>query len=174
MALRTPMRRRRLLLITPSSAAAATNSQWWTAVHPQRRRPAHPSPKPLPDQIPIGRRTARQRPAGSFLGGFRTPAPLPLDRSPRAGIRNPSRLRSFAGPRLNPEVRPTYCGPSGVGHSGRLPHSGTHSGPASRFVSFDESFFRQEDRLLRDFGSREPQPAHPAPCKGQSITEFAV
>jgi len=46
------------------------------------------------------RHTARQRPAGSFLEGFRTPAPSPADRSRRAGIRNPSRqppLRSICG-----------------------------------------------------------------------------
>src|SRR5438477_6085905 len=38
--------------------------------------------------------------------------------SPSVGSRAAAerRLRSFAGPRLNPEVLPTYCGPSGVGH----------------------------------------------------------
>jgi hypothetical protein len=58
---------------------------------------------------PHRRRTTRQRPAGSFLGGFRTATPPPADRSRRAGIRNPSREPSFAsGPRrmLTPAVVP--------------------------------------------------------------------
>ena len=40
---------------------------------------------------------AHRLPAGSFIGGFRTPAPLArVDRSRWAGIRNPNRKRSFA------------------------------------------------------------------------------
>src|SRR5262249_26352623 len=40
---------------------------------------------------------AHRLPAGSFIGGFRTPAPLArVDRSRWAGIRNPNRMRSLA------------------------------------------------------------------------------
>src|SRR5262249_26016521 len=39
---------------------------------------------------------AHRLPAGSFIGGFRTPAPLArVDRSRWAGIRNPNRKRSL-------------------------------------------------------------------------------
>src|SRR4051812_1246844 len=58
-----------------------------------------PSPAPAETAArsnPHRRQTAHQRPAGSFLGGFRTPALTTADRSSRAGIRNPSRKRLFA------------------------------------------------------------------------------
>jgi hypothetical protein len=45
---------------------------------------------------PHRRPTAHRCPAGSFFGGFRTPASIPVNRSRRAGIRNPSRLRSIS------------------------------------------------------------------------------
>jgi len=44
---------------------------------------------------PHRRQTPTQRPAGSFLGGFRTPALTRADRSERAGIRNPSPKLTF-------------------------------------------------------------------------------
>jgi len=49
---------------------------------------------------------AHRLPAGSFIGGFRTPAPLAqVDRSRWAGIRNPNRNRTFT-PR--PEERASF------------------------------------------------------------------
>ena len=45
------------------------------------------------------RPTAHRCPAGSFFGGFRTPAPLTwVDRSRPAGIRNPLRRRQCVHP----------------------------------------------------------------------------
>jgi hypothetical protein len=50
------------------------------------------APAPNPHRPP----SAHRLPAGSFIGGFPTPAPLPrVDRSHRAGIRNPSREQTF-------------------------------------------------------------------------------
>ena len=49
-------------------------------------------PAPNPHRPP----SAHRLPAGAFIGGFPTPAPLPrVDRSRRAGIRNPSRFQTF-------------------------------------------------------------------------------
>ena len=45
-------------------------------------------------------------PAGSFLGGFRTPAPVPADRSPRAGTRNPSPKLPFRAHKTSAAVSP--------------------------------------------------------------------
>src|SRR5207245_4802603 len=61
--------------------------------------PTTAAPAPNPHRPP----SAHRLPAGSFIGGFLTPAPLPrVDRSRRAGIRNPSRPRTsceiHAGP----------------------------------------------------------------------------
>ena len=46
-------------------------------------------------EIPIDR---RRSPAGSCLGGFRTPAPCPDARPAMAGIRKPSPYQSLSGP----------------------------------------------------------------------------
>jgi len=51
----------------------------------QQPRSASAEPPTVADSLRV---TLRALP---FLGGFRSPAPLPLDRSPRAGMRNPSR-----------------------------------------------------------------------------------
>jgi hypothetical protein len=65
---------RRSCNIAPSTAAAAPNSRLGSSIRRRRPRPAHPLPKPPPRQIPIDREAVRRVPAGSFLGGFRTPA----------------------------------------------------------------------------------------------------
>src|SRR5215472_9971682 len=57
-------------------------------------------PKPSPTKAsaapnPHRRPNAHRFPAGSFFGGFRTPALYRVDRSRRAGIRNPLRYRPF-------------------------------------------------------------------------------
>src|SRR5216684_297319 len=64
--------------LTPSTAAATTQAA--TQPNPHRRQPAQPAP------------------AGSFLGGFRTPAAAPVDRSRPAGIRNPTPTGLILGP----------------------------------------------------------------------------
>ena len=68
--LRTLMRRRGRFL---SSAAAASHSRRPAPISPQRRRPTRPPPKPLLNQIPINGEPLTSH-AGSFFGGFRTPA----------------------------------------------------------------------------------------------------
>jgi hypothetical protein len=62
------------------------------------RDPYIPSPgNAAVEPNPHRRLTAHRLPAGSFFGGFRTPAPsLRVDRSRQAGIRNPSRFRTLA------------------------------------------------------------------------------
>ena len=57
-------------------------------------RPADHLPNPPPHQIPIDGRPHRPAPAGSFLGGFRTPALSTGAWLRQAGIRNPSPKRS--------------------------------------------------------------------------------
>ena len=62
---------------------------------------------------PHRRQTPTQRPAASFLGGFRTPALTRADRSERAGIRNPSpeqpcRWRDLNAPKVEIATR-TYA-----------------------------------------------------------------
>ena len=80
--------------ITPSSTAAAASAQSSAAFTSRRSRENHPSPKPLPRQIPIGQPlTAVPRVRSS--GAFGRPPPYLGDRSRRAGIRNPSRQQPF-------------------------------------------------------------------------------
>src|SRR5215471_958095 len=55
-----------------------------------------PPANSLPRQISIDGQVLTRCPAGSFFGGFRTPAFLPGHRSRRAGIRNPNRSRTLA------------------------------------------------------------------------------
>src|SRR5207245_8525467 len=57
-------------------------------------RPAHHSPKPLPDQIPIDRRRPTMPPRVPSSGAFGRRHSAP-DRSRPAGIRNPSRKATF-------------------------------------------------------------------------------
>src|SRR5207244_13236272 len=66
-----------------------------------RPPPAKAAATPNPHRRP----TARRFPAGSFIGGFPTPAPCTRSIARAgAGIRNPSRFRTFAGPQ-SPTLR---------------------------------------------------------------------
>jgi len=79
--------------ITPSSTAAAASAQSSAAFISRRSWENHPSPKPLPRQIPIGQPPLSR---GFLLRGLSDAGPLTrVDRSRRAGIRNPSRKRPF-------------------------------------------------------------------------------
>jgi hypothetical protein len=83
--------------ITPSTATAATKSRPLSSLRRQLPRPEQPLPGTPPRQIPIDGRLLTQPPAGSFLGGFRTPKTTTSPRADRSrpdGIRNPSRLRT--------------------------------------------------------------------------------
>src|SRR5713226_10715312 len=74
------------------------NDQIATAiVGPTQTTPAGAAPTQDATQPnPHRRQAAQPAPAGSFLGGFRTPAAAPVDRSRPAGIRNPTPSRRFA------------------------------------------------------------------------------
>jgi hypothetical protein len=63
--------------IAPSTAAAATNFLPRSPIRHRLPRPAQPLRKTPPRQIPIVGRPPTRPPAGSFLGGFRTPAAAP-------------------------------------------------------------------------------------------------
>jgi hypothetical protein len=83
--------------ITPSSTAAAASAQSSAAFISCRSRENHPSPTPLPRQIPIDRQTIIAFPRVPSSEAFRRRPPI-LDRSlapGRAGIRNPSQLQTF-------------------------------------------------------------------------------
>jgi hypothetical protein len=63
--------------IAPSTADAATNFLPRSPIRHRLPRPAQPLHKTPPRQIPIVGRPPTRPPAGSFLGGFRTPAAAP-------------------------------------------------------------------------------------------------
>ena len=80
----------------PSSTPVAASPQSSAAFSPQqflaKPSPSNAAAEPNPHRRP----TAYRLPAGSFFGGFRTPASsLRVDGSCQAGIRNPSQNRSF-------------------------------------------------------------------------------
>ena len=86
---------------TPSTATAATNSRPLSSLRRQRPRPAQSPPTPPSHQIPIDTTRPPRVPSWEAFG--RRPS-APADRSPRAGIRNPSPLPTFAGPPGFPEA----------------------------------------------------------------------
>ena len=63
------------------ATAAPPSPQSSAALSAQRSAENHPPPKPLPRQIPIDGQALTALPAGSFFGGFPTPALYPVDRS---------------------------------------------------------------------------------------------
>jgi len=114
-------RRRVHFISAPSNVGrtSPTSRQSGRRVRQQRSVPHHqrlsalailrkPSPAKAPATPKPHRRPNHPHrfPAGSFFGGFRTPALYRVDRSRRAGIRNPSRKRPFAGPQWNREADP--------------------------------------------------------------------
>jgi hypothetical protein len=82
--------------IAPSTADAATNFLPRSPIRHRLPRPAQPLRKTPPRQIPIVGRPPTRPPAGSFLGGFRTPASsLRVHRS-RGPASETHRTRRFA------------------------------------------------------------------------------
>jgi hypothetical protein len=76
---------------TPVAISPPTNPSTTSIKPGPNAAPSRPQP-PNPHRPP----TSSPAPAGSFLGGFRTPAPrAPPAISPPAGIRNPSHERSL-------------------------------------------------------------------------------
>ena len=69
--------------IIPSSTAATLSPPPSAAFRSQRSQQNHPPANSLPRQIPIDGQVLTRCPAGSFFGGFRTPAFLPA--TARAG-----------------------------------------------------------------------------------------
>jgi len=118
-----PSRSRRRSYFIPAPPSVSTTSLISPRSGPRRRRqgpmryPQRLSASPISSKPssanaaawpnPHRRPTARRRPAGSFFGGFRTPAPLHrADCSCRAGIRNPYRKRSLDTDRGAGSIRP--------------------------------------------------------------------
>jgi hypothetical protein len=97
--------------IIASTAAATTNSRLGSSIRRHRLWPAYPLPKPPPRQIPIDRPSNPHRPeavhpapAGSFPGGFRTPALI--TRGQVTTGRHPKPFTTPAIDRPRPERRP--------------------------------------------------------------------
>src|SRR3954464_12523422 len=86
-----PMRCRRLLLNHTVEGSAGHQFSMMDGGPPLTTPPSPAPAETAAQSNPHRRQTAHQRPAGSFLGGFRTPALTTADRPSRAGIRNPSR-----------------------------------------------------------------------------------
>jgi hypothetical protein len=76
--------------IITSTAAATTNSRLGSSIRRHRLWPAYPLPKPPPRQIPIDRRLSTQPPRVPSWEAFGRRPSERVDRSRRAGIRNPS------------------------------------------------------------------------------------
>src|SRR5271169_254895 len=83
--------------IAPSTAAATTILALRSSIRRQLRRPAHPLPKPPPRQIPINGNRPHGPPRVPSWGAFGRRPSLRADRSPQAGIRNPSPKLPFQG-----------------------------------------------------------------------------
>ena len=92
-----------------SNAAGAHHSRSLTltsAVDPCSRV-SPPRGTPVRDaEIAIERPATELLPAGSFPGGFRTPAPRPVPTCATASIRNPSQNRPLLGERPKGSTRP--------------------------------------------------------------------
>ena len=108
--------------ITPSSTAAAASAQSSAAFISRRSCENYPSPKPLPRQIPIGQPPLSR---GFLLRGLSDAGPLNrVDRSRRAGIRNPSRKRPLPSGREEDEFAPGLLKTLSRTASRRLPDRG--------------------------------------------------
>ena len=81
--------------IITSTAAATTNSRLGSSIRRHRLWPAYPLPKPPPRQIPIDRRLSTQPPRVPSWEAFGRRPSERVDRSRRAGIRNPSPPRAI-------------------------------------------------------------------------------
>ena len=98
--------------IARSTAAATTILALRSSIRRQLRWPAHPQPKPPPRQIPIDGKSPHGPPRVPSWGAFGRRPSVRADRSPWAGIRNPSPSEPFrprtAKGRLESELRPVY------------------------------------------------------------------
>src|SRR5208283_5735278 len=83
--------------IAPPTAAATTILALRSSIPRQLRRPTHPLPKPPPRQIPINGNRPHGPPRVPSWGAFGRRPSLRADRSPQAGIRNPSPKLPFQG-----------------------------------------------------------------------------
>ena len=124
-------RRRARFIPVPASAGRRSRTSPQSSHRAQQQRPIrnHQRLSALSDlrkTIPGHSRSApnphsrpgvHRLPAGSFFGGFRTPALYRVDRSRRAGIRNPSRNRS-SGPSIKAEIfyQPAATATTGSGN----------------------------------------------------------
>jgi hypothetical protein len=82
--------------VTDQSCAAASSANTLIGV-------GCPHAPPSCANLHSARRSRRHRlpfPAGSFLGGFRTPATVQAASLPSAGIRNPQQFRKFVAPSI--------------------------------------------------------------------------
>ena len=87
--------------IALSTAAVAPNSPLRSSIRRRLRRPAHPQRRPPHRQIPIVRQPVTRPPRVPSWEAFGRRPSARADRSPRAGIRNPSPKLSFAVLDLN-------------------------------------------------------------------------
>ena len=101
--------------IALSTAAVAPNSPPRSSIRRRLRRPAHPQRRPPHRQIPIVRQPVTRPPRVPSWEAFGRRPSARADRSPRAGIRNPSPKRTISasvwgsrGQRITP-VRTRSC-----------------------------------------------------------------
>ena len=87
--------------IALSTAAVAPNSPPRSSIRRRLPRPAHPQPRPPHRQIPIVRQPVTRTPRVPSWEAFGRRPSARADRSPRAGIRNPSGKPPFAPARVN-------------------------------------------------------------------------
>ena len=83
--------------LTPSKTAPATLRRLKSSIHHLLRRSAHHSPAPPRRQIAIDGHRPRRPPRVPSLEAFGRRPSARVDRSPRAGIRNPSQLLPCRG-----------------------------------------------------------------------------
>jgi len=87
--------------LTPSKTAPATLSRLRSSIHHLLRRSAHHSPTPPRRQIAIDGHCPRRPPRVPSLEAFGRRPSARVDRSRRAGIRNPSQEEPFPARRLS-------------------------------------------------------------------------
>jgi len=126
--------------IALSTAAVAPNSPPRSSIRRRLPRPAHPQPRPPHRQIPIVRQPVTRTPRVPSWEAFGRRPSARADRSPRAGIRNPSgKPPSIFGSRIvgvggrGSSGDPTFCNrASAVLRASPPPYSGSRWGFARR------------------------------------------
>ena len=109
--------------IALSTAAAATVPSSQSSIRRQLRRPAHPLLKPSPGQIPLEGDRLHGGPRVPSWEAFGRRPSARADRSPRAGIRNPSPKRTISasvwgsrGQRITPVRTRSCCAIAPIGN----------------------------------------------------------